>query len=218
MKSIFKFIGSVIVVYTLLILIYNYTFINKPVNQLFRNAIEFVISTTFQKVFVETQDFIDALQKKDPNIFYVVYGNPSVIEAEKAYAAKNNLKEYRISTFSFQFFIFQILIVPVAFLVSLFVATPMELKLKMKYLGISLLLFFIFIFIKSALLSYYSFIQSQIGIYSLSDTAFTLLARSVSALSLGFSIIFSFCIWLVLGFRYSNFYSQLNLLLKQIKP
>ncbi|MBK6544216.1 MAG: hypothetical protein IPO78_10565 [Saprospiraceae bacterium] len=215
MKDIFKFIGIIIATYAVIMLLLNVSFLEKPFNSIFRQSLESIVKLSFPDAYIETQDFLNAKQKSDPNVFYLVYGNPEVIKAEADYAAKQNLSEYKISSYSSQFYIFQLFTVPLVFLISIFVATPIPFNKKFINLGFSILCFLVFIYFKSYLLTLFSISNSQIGIYQLNDSSMAMLSRIISALTLGLSIILIFCIWLIFGFRNSVFYSQFNLYLKR---
>ncbi|MBK8451632.1 MAG: hypothetical protein IPL42_17090 [Saprospiraceae bacterium] len=215
MKDIFKFIGIIIATYAVIMLLLNVSFLEKPFNSIFRQSLESIVKLSFPDAYIETQDFLNAKQKSDPNVFYLVYGNPAVIKAEADYAAKQNLSEYKISSYSSQFYIFQLFTVPLVFLISIFVATPIPFNKKFINLGFSILCFLVFIYFKSYLLTLFSISNSQIGIYQLNDSSMAMLSRIISALTLGLSIILIFCIWLIFGFRNSVFYSQFNLYLKR---
>ena len=102
MKDIFKFIGIIIATYAVIMLLLNVSFLEKPFNSIFRQSLESIVKLSFPDAYIETQDFLNAKQKSDPNVFYLVYGNPEVIKAEADYAAKQNLSEYKISSYSSQ--------------------------------------------------------------------------------------------------------------------
>ncbi len=217
MKEILKFVVLFLISYGLLIYISNLNHVQSIINTAFRNSVEFTVQSALPEAFIETQNYPDADQKIDYSVFHIVYGNPAVIKAEKDFATKQRLKEYRISTFSKQLFIFHILTVPLIFLISIFLATPMTWKTKLKSLGISLLLLILLILGKCVLLVLYFIADSKIGIYSLSDSTFSIVYRMAMVLTLGFSIIFCFCLWLFLGFRNSLFSSQFNNFIKSFQ-
>lgn len=210
MKEILKFVGLFLILYASLIYVCNLNPIKSIINSFFRKTVEVIIKSSLPEAYIETQKFMDKNQQVDPNIFYLVYGNPAVINAEHEFANKQGLKEYSISTHSIQFYIFQMLTVPIVFLISIFGATPMTGRSKVKSLAIGLLLLFLLILFKCILFALYRISSSNIGIYELSDSSLSIVSRLVMILTLGFSIIYSFCLWLLFGFRNSVFSTQFN--------
>ena len=208
MKGIIKFTLLFVVLYAGFILLLQTAFMQPVVNGFFRDLTEWTIKASLPKAYIETQDFIDNKGKADPNVFYLVYGNPEVIRAEQDYAARMGLREYKISTYSIQFYIFQMFTVPLAFLVAIFLATPAPWKRKSANLVLSLLILTAVILLKCSLLGLYTISEAKIGLYALSESSLSLVYRVVMALTLGFSIIFGFCLWLIFGFRYSPFSNQ----------
>lgn len=217
MKDILKFIFLFLIGYGLIIYICNLNFTQSVINSLFRSTVKLSIKTALPNAYLETQNYLDSDLKTDPNVFYIVYGNPSVINAEKEFATKQGLKEFSISTYSIQLYIFQMLTVPFTFLISLFLATPMRWQSKLKSLGISLLLLFLVIISKCVLLTLFSIANAKIGIYTLSDSGLFIIYRAVVMLTLGFSIVICFCLWLLFGFRNSLFSSQFSNFIKSFQ-
>jgi hypothetical protein len=175
------------------------------------------VKSSLPAAFIETQNYYDENQKLDPNVFYIVYGNPEVIQAEKEFAKKQGLSEYKISTYSIQLYIFQMVTVPLVFLISIFLATPIVWRTKFKVILISLLALLILILGKCVLLVLFNLANANIGIYALSESMLALVFRIVMMLTLGFSVIFIFGLWLLLGFRNSLFSTQFNNFIKSFQ-
>ena len=76
---------------------------------------------------------------------------------------------------------------------------------------------FILIIGKSVLLTLFSIANAKIGIYTLSDSGLFIIYRIVVMLTLGFSIIICFCLWLLFGFRNSSFSSQFSNFIKSFQ-
>lgn len=208
MKGILQFVLVFVVLYAGFILLLQTASMQPLVNGFFRDLTEWTIKASLPKAYIETQDFINEQGQPDPNVFYLVYGNPEVIRAEQDYAARMGLREYKISTYSIQFYIFQMFTVPLAFLISIFLATPAPWRRKSIYLALSLLILTAVILLKCSLLGLYTISEAKIGLYVLSESTSSLVYRVVMALTLGFSIIFGFCLWLIFGFRNSPFSDQ----------
>lgn len=217
MKDILKFVGIFLLSYGLLIYLFNFQPVKSIVSKIFRSTVEYTVKMALPEAYIQTQDYLDEQHKIEPNVFYMVYGNPAVIKAEKEFATKHEMKEYTISTYSKQVYVFHMLTVPVAFLISIFIATPIPFKLKLKSIGISLFLLLIVIVAKCIFLTYYGIADSKIGIYTMSDSALNLSGRIAMMLTLGFSIIFGFSLWLLFGFRNSLFSSQFTSYIKSFQ-
>lgn len=217
MKDILKFVLLFLLSYGLLIYISNLFPVQSIINGVFRNTVELVVKSSLPAAYIETQNFYDENQKLDPNVFYIVYGNPDVLHAEKEFAKKQGLKEYKISTYSIQLYIFQMVTVPLVFLISIFLATPIVWRTKIKVILISLLSLLILILGKCVLLVLFNIANANIGIYTLSESMLEMVFRIVMMLTLGFSVIFIFCLWLLLGFRNSLFLTQFNNFIKSFQ-
>lgn len=217
MKDILKFVLLFLLSYGLLIYISNLFPVQSLINTAFRNAVEVAVKSALPAAYIETQNYYDENQKLDPNVFYVVYGNPEVIHAEKAFAKKQGLNEYKISTYSIQLYIYQMVTVPLVFLISIFLATPMNWRTKIKVTLISLVALLFLIIGKCVLLVLFNVANAKIGIYTLSESMLEMVFRMVMMLTLGFSVIFIFCLWLLLGFKNSLFSTQFNNFIKSFK-
>jgi hypothetical protein len=217
MNPLAKFVVLFLVSYSVIIFIADLEPVKAIINNSFRSLVESSVKIALPDAFIETQDYFDKNRKSDINVFHLVYGNPAVIKAETDLALKQKLKEYRISTYSINFYIFQMLTVPLVFLISLFISTPIDWKTMVKSTGIGIVLLLLLILFKCILFSMYSIANSKIGIYEMSDSTLSFLNRTVVVLSLGFSVIYVFSLWLILGFRKSIFLTQFNQFIKNFQ-
>ncbi|MCC6754150.1 MAG: hypothetical protein IT266_09235 [Saprospiraceae bacterium] len=217
MPLIFRFLAVFGATYLAANLVLAVPSVRDPFLASFRWLSAKTIKWAFSDAHVETQDAFDTAGKRDPNAFYLVYGNPVTLRAERERAVQAGLSEYRASTFSFQIFLFQLFAVPLLFLVSLFVASPMPIAGRLKYGLLAILILLILILTKCLLLAAYHIASSGIGLYQLSEGEQSLVTRLVSMMSMGFSIVFSFVLWLGLGFRNSRFMELFNQMFKEIR-
>jgi hypothetical protein len=217
MKDILKFVVLFLMSYGILIYLCNQKLAQSLINDNFRHTVEYFIKATLPNAYIETQNYVDANGITDHNLFHVVYGNPEVIHAEKEFATKQGLKEYKISTYSFQVYIFHMLIVPLVFLLSIFLATPMPWRSKLKSITISLLLLLALIIGRCILITLFEIANIKIGIYMLNDSSLYLCFKLVSMLTLGFSIMFVFFLWLLFGLKNSLFASQFSNFIKSFQ-
>lgn len=115
MSGVLKFIVFCLLLYTAFMLLLKVPMIESGINSGFRSSVEWLLQQAFPEAYIETQNFVDGNKQVDPNSFYLVYGNPKTIAEEEAYAAQQQLKEYKISTFSFQFSYFKCLLFRLCF-------------------------------------------------------------------------------------------------------
>ena len=186
-------------------LLFTQTNLPKAINPVLKNSIHKLDQLLFSKADISVQDFINDKGKKDIDKMYLVFGNPKTIKAEMEEARRLRLSEVKISTFSTQFFFFVMFYVPIIFLISIFIASPMSFKDKLKGLGISLLFLSFLLIVKIGLYTWFSIANERIGIYELSESGLSVLSFMVSSLSIGLVIIFCLCLWLYFGFRKSAF-------------
>ncbi|MBK8956128.1 MAG: hypothetical protein IPM34_11315 [Saprospiraceae bacterium] len=217
MKEILRFVLLFILTYAAVMLLLNIPFIQNGIQQSVRSVVKVFVKASFPNAYIDTQDYKDASGKADPNVFYLTYGNPEIIQAEHDYAKRNQLMEYKISTYSIQLYIFQLFTVPLVFILSLFLASPMLWKPKLKFLLTSLSIMFMLILLKTDMLILYNINMSQIGLYKLEDQDMANLLRFISMLTLGFSVMLGFILWLVFGFRNSQFVQLVDSFFKNIK-
>lgn len=218
MKPLYRFILLTILVYAMIMVMLSNSFASKFLCSGFQEMTTIFLKWTLPEAHIESQQAFDALKRPDPNSFHLIYGNPEIIRAEHQYARSQNLKEYKISTYSIQLFFFQLFTVPVAFLLALFIATPMPWKQKVKFSGIGIVLLLIAILSKVYLLMLYNFNVSAIGVYRLSASGMEWITRIISMLTLGFSIMLCFVLWLLLAFRNSKLASLISDYLKNFQP
>lgn len=217
MKEILKFLLLFLGVYAVVIFLQNFQPVQSAIQHGFRTSIELFLKASFPKAYIETQNYQDAAGKFDANIFYLRYGNPEVIQAEHDFARKNQMKEYKISSHSIQLYIFQLFTVPMAFLLALFMASPMLWKPKLKYLLLTMGIMSLIILLKVNLLTLYNMNISKIGVYTLTIQELSWVFRLISMLTLGFSIMICFILWLLFGFRNSRFAFIVNSFFKNLQ-
>jgi hypothetical protein len=202
--------------YAFCILLFQNAAVYKSLNAKLRVAITALDKSFFSKAEISSQDVYDDQNKKDHNRMYIVFGNPKTIKIEMENARRQGLNEVRISTYSAQFYFFQMIYAPLAFLLSLFVGTKMPWKKMMKGLAYSILIFTLYMGIKVLLYTYFSISNERIGLYELSGWKEQFVSFIVSAMSIGFSMVLCFCLWLIFGLRHSSFYQFLQSIFSQI--
>jgi hypothetical protein len=100
--------------------------------------------------------------------------------------------------------IFEFFVVPMIFLLSLIIATPMSNTSKLKQGAIAVGVMLAFLLLKLYILTLFSVSKARIDVYELGDGAMNFLLTLVSILTMGFSIILAFFLWLVFVFRKSD--------------
>ncbi len=207
MKSISRFAILFVLFYALCLLLFQSSVVSKPVNQLLKGISTGWIAALLPSADISSQQVASSKSASD---IYIVYGNPVLIQAAKEYALKNKQQYATLPTKSMEIHLFEMYIVPVFFLLSLFVATPMSIKNKTVGIIIGVLILVLYILIKLLCLSLFEISNAQIGIYELSDKLMRNLSTLLGVLSLGLTITLAFVIWLIFGFRKSSFADNLS--------
>ncbi|MDX1683737.1 MAG: hypothetical protein R3275_00800 [Saprospiraceae bacterium] len=102
------------------------------------------------------------------------------------------------------YLIFEFFVVPFLFLISLILATPMQWRLKLTNGLIACLIMLAFLLVKLYIMTLFSVSKARIDVYELSDGTMDVLLTVVSMLTMGFSIIIAFFLWLIFIFRNSH--------------
>ena len=203
MKPLIQFLLITVLSYSLLIALLSTSAASGALCNSFRIVSTAFLHLTLPEAYIHSQEaFVQ--QKKDLNSFHIIYGNAEVIQAEHQYARSQNIKEYKISSHSIQLFFFQLVTVPISFLMALFIATPMPWRKKGRSLSIALFILLVVILIKVYFLILYNLNASATGVYRLSESELEWVLRLISMLTLGFSVMLCFVLWLIFGFRKSN--------------
>ena len=113
-------------------------------------------------------------------------------------------------TKSIQFKLFEMFTIPLLFLISIFIATPIAVRQKLKGLLWSAIILLVFLLFKVLLLALFNISNARIGVYELTDASMSSLNTLISMFSLGFSMSLALILWLIWGFRKSSFIHYLN--------
>ncbi|HOJ91738.1 MAG TPA: hypothetical protein PLH86_11590 [Saprospiraceae bacterium] len=216
MNQLIKFVIIFLLSYGVLLFVFSSDSMRLSMNRLYSSTVEKTIQTGLPSAHIETQNVFLPNKKVDPQKVYLVYGNPTTIKREIDEARRNRMGSVKISTHSTQFYFFELFTVPLLFIISLFLATPMNIKSKIFGCIISCIILFIFVNVKTILYAVSVISETHIGIYELSESSYNTIVRLTSLLSLGFSVILSFTLWLILGFRKSSFANSLNQIFEKL--
>ena len=215
MVAIVRFVIIFIVLYALLTFLSGQRPVANTIYPALKSITTWVVEISLPSSFIESQDVVNEQTKKpEPDKMYLVYGNPVLITKAIEEAKLTHNQYAKIPSYSTQFFLFEMFIVPLIFVIALFIGSPIPNSRKWKGLGISLALLMVFILTKIIILTLFTISNSQIGIYELSDSMMNFLSRFISFLSLGLSIFIGFMLWLIFGFRYSTFTNVFESLFK----
>lgn len=100
--------------------------------------------------------------------------------------------------------LFEFFIVPLLFLLALIIGTPMQWKKKLKYGAISIGIMILFLLLKLYIMTLFSVSKARIDVAELGDSMMNFLLTMVSLMTMGFSIILAFFLWLIFVFRRSE--------------
>jgi hypothetical protein len=182
---------------------------------LIRNSVGGVVGIALPSAQIESQVFSDpATGKSDVSAMYLVYGNPVLMKKTMEEALASGVTQVTLPTRSISFRLFEMFMVPLLFLVSIFIATPMNHKHRWMGLIWTLLILFVFLLIRCVVISLFSISNDRIGVYELEDSSMKFLQTVISIFSLGFSMSLAFVLWLIFGFRHSVFIDMLQNIFK----
>jgi len=211
LRSLLRFILLFIVTYGLGVFAFSKMDIFTSLHAFFRNSVEFVVSTALPSCEIEAQKFVDPITKKeDKTMMYLVYGNPFLMKKALEEARASGQGYATMPTKSIQFKLFEMFTIPLLFLISIFIATPIAVSQKLKGLLWSAIILFVFLLFKVLLLALFNISNARIGVYELTDGNMSSLNTLISMFSLGFSMSLALILWLILGFRKSSFIHYLN--------
>ncbi len=174
------------------------------------DAITSSCKVLFSAAHIESQPVFGEDNRVKHDKMFLVFGNPKQIEEVVQQAKGSGLTEIHLPTRSAQLFLFELAMVPLLFIVSLFIATPMSLRIKLANTAIALFILMAFIIFKVWVYTAYSISSHRIGIYEFSEVRMNALNRLIGFLSLGFSIVLGVILWLFLGFRQSSFVAEVQ--------
>ncbi|MBK9270049.1 MAG: hypothetical protein IPM48_00495 [Saprospiraceae bacterium] len=208
-SELLKFIGFFFLSYLFCILILTQSFLSNSSYAFIRSMVVFSVKAALPSAHIEGQIYKDiSTGQIDHSSMYLVYGNPYLVQKAIEDARAAGLSEVSVPTKSVRFKLFEMFLVPLFFLISIFLATNIQLKTKWKGLVWSLLILGMFLFLRCIFLVLYHISSEQIGIYELSESAMGNLSWLVSVFTLGFNMSLAFILWLIFGFRKSSFVNQ----------
>ncbi|MBK7812693.1 MAG: hypothetical protein IPO62_07425 [Saprospiraceae bacterium] len=216
--AILKFSGIFLICYLICLGLFTQSFIGNAAYKLLRGISTKSIQWVLPSAHIESQEYIDPSSgKKDPSAMYLVYGNPLLIKKAMDEARKSGQSQANIPTRSIVFRLFEMFLVPILFLISIFVATPLTIKEKLKGLCCSLVILLLFLVLRCIILAMFNISNDQIGIYEYSNGTMDNLSFLVSVFTLGFNMSLAFVLWLYFGFRKSSFSTYFVSLFNQLK-
>lgn len=214
MRDILKFAGIFVACYFLCLLLYKTKIVSSIINKQLRSYSVTWLSTMLPSVDISEQNLKNK-SDTDPEM-YIVYGNPILIQKAKEDAKRSGQAYATLPTKSMELHLFEMFIVPLFFIISLFAASPMEWKNKLMGMGITILSIFIFISLKLIILSTFEISNARIGIYEIGESGMKALSTLLGVFSLGFTLMLSFVLWLFFGFRKSKFVDLFNTIFKNV--
>jgi hypothetical protein len=216
--AILKFSGIFLICYLVCLGLFTQSFVGNATYKILRGITTKSIQWVLPSAHVEAQEYKDPNSgKKDPSAMYLVYGNPLLIKKAMEEARKSGQSQVNIPTRSIVFRLFEMFLVPLFFLISIFIATPLSIKEKLKGLGYSLLILLLFLILRCIILAMFNISNDQIGIYEYSESTMDNLSFLVSVFTLGFNMSLAFVLWLYFGFRKSSFSVFFISLFNQVK-
>lgn len=214
-RTILKFTLVFLLAYAFSVLVVTYVPGANGIYSLIRNSVETVVKLSLPSAHIESQVYSDpATGRSDASAMYLVYGNPFLIKRAMDEAKAGGVSQISLPTRSLTFKLFEMFLVPLLFLVSIFLATPMGNRQRWKGMGLTLFILFLFLLSRCVVISLFGISNDRIGVYELGDSAMKFLQNLISVFSLGFSMSLAFVLWLIFGFRQSLFIDTLQKIFK----
>ncbi|MCC6815098.1 MAG: hypothetical protein IT267_01640 [Saprospiraceae bacterium] len=210
MKEVLKFAGFFVLTYLVLLGLYQFSVVKGPLNKSLRFISTVTCSSSFPSADISQQNLKD--RSNSDSEMYLIYGNPYLIRKAMEDARSSGQRYATIPTRSLELHLFEMFVVPIFFILSIFIATPLRIKEKLKGISITMVSIIIFILFKLCLLTLFEMSNARIGVYELGDSAMNFLSRLLGIFSLGFTLMLGFILWLIFGFRNSKFVEQFNAL------
>jgi hypothetical protein len=215
-NPIVRFLGIFLLSYFVLTALYNFAPVKEGVNGMLRGVTAGWLNTTMPKLEFSTRPDRQGA-KVDDNKMMVDFKwteekiNQVIEQARRTGQANIEVPHRFISYLLFEFFI-----VPIIFLLSLNISSPVKRKEKWLWGGVGLLVLMAFLLIKLRFLTMFSVSKAQIDVYELGHSAMTTLQWLASLMTMGFSVIIAFFIWLGLLFPKSQLKDQFSIWLEKL--
>lgn len=164
-------------------------------------------STTFSSVFLSRADIQSQFERVGTKISYDRFvvrigANQKEIDRRIDEARQKGLKEINNPVCDIPFKAFEFYTVPLVFIFSLLIATPMRPRKKILHLSIGVIAMLLFLWVKFLIQILFSinFIY-PIDMYMLGSTGRSIVEFLSQAMTMGFSIILGVVIWLSLSYK-----------------
>lgn len=203
-KPIIRFALFFILSYFVLTATVNWTGLDGTLNGFFRGLSKTTLNMTFSDLKFNTKPSREGGALDDNKMIVEFEWTEEKIERAIEEARRRRQADLEVPYRFISYQIFEFFIVPLLFLLSLIIATPMGNKAKLRSGAIALGLMLLFMLIKLYILTLFSVSKARIDVYELGDGAMNFLLTIVSLLTMGFSIMLAFFLWLVFVFRQSD--------------
>ena len=192
--------------------------INGTINAIFRGISKTALSTSLPQLKINTKAARENGVLDDNKMIVEFEWTEEKVQAAIAKARRLRQADLQVPYRFISYLIFEFFLVPMLFLISLILATPMALKPKVKWGSIAVLALLMFLLLKLYLMTIFSVSNARIDVYELSNTTMSRLQWLAGVMTMGLSIMLSFFIWLIFVFRKSDLKVLINKWFSTLSP
>lgn len=205
LKPFLKFLGIFCLSYILLYWILGTGAILDVHRSTFTNVSGSFIKSTLSKASFTIKEGA----KGDPateNEIKILFNNKAELERliEEAKKQAPSQRQLTIESEETSILFVEAVLIPLIFLISLILATPMNWKSKLKALAFGILLMYLFIFFKIWVYMLFIIYKATIGIYEFTSPVSNIISLLGNNLRIGASTIFGTLIWVLVAVRNSR--------------
>ena len=162
-----------------------------------RSHTEMTLSTVLPKAMFITDPARMGIKEEDQERFTVAFANKQAVDDARRSKSKTVQVEFK----NFSLNITEFFLMPLFFLFSLIIITPISLKRKGIALLVGLLILYLFKCFHLYVVGLYQLDQSQLGIYTLGDTTQMIVSRLRLTLHTALAFVLPVFIWIGVCFR-----------------
>ena len=192
--------------------------VNGTINAIFRGISKTALGTSLPQLKINTKAARENGILDDNKMIVEFEWTEEKVQAAIAEARRLRQADLQVPYRFISYLIFEFFLVPLLFLFSLILATPMPIKTKMKTGSIAILVLLAFLLIKLYLMTIFSVSNAQIDVYELSHSTMSRLQWLAGVMTMGLSIMLSFFIWLIFVFRKSELKDLINTWFSSLSP
>lgn len=203
-NPITRFAVLFIASYAILNGLYQVPFVSESTNAILRGISKKWMQTTLPELKFNTKADKENGKVNDNKMILEFEWTQDKIDAVIEEARRTGQANIQVPYRFISYLLFEFYMVPLIFLISLIIAIPMQRRTKWIRGSITLGAMLLFLLIKLLLLTLFSVSKAQIDVYQYGHETMTKLQWIASVMTMGFSVIVAFFLWIVIMFPKSE--------------